>query len=91
LNPDRVCLWLFPAREEVQELVQALERVSQPFLKAELDVLCRRGNRLRMDGDLTGIPVSNTSQTYPRAAFGHMDDGIRLGYQAGLVSLESPT
>ena len=49
------------------------------------------GKRLRMDGDLTGIPVSNTSKTYPNAAFGHMDDEIRLGYQAGVVSLESPT
>jgi hypothetical protein len=76
---------------EVHELVQALEQVSQPFLKAELDVLGRQGNRLRMDGDLTGIPVSSTSRTYPHAAFGHMDDGIRLGYQAGLVSLESPS
>jgi hypothetical protein len=44
-----------------------------------------------MDGDLTGIPVSNTSQTYPNAAFGYMNDDIRLGYQAGVVSLASPT
>src|SRR5258708_36796476 len=43
-----------------------------------------------MDGDLTGIPVSNTSQTYPHAAFGHMNDEIRLGYQAGVVSEASP-
>jgi hypothetical protein len=77
--------------EEVHELVRALERVSQPWLQAELDLLCRQGQRLRMDGDLTGIPVSNTSQTYPNATFGHMDDGIRLGYQAGVVSLESPS
>jgi len=77
--------------EEVHELVRTLERVSQPLLKAELELLCRQGQRLRMDGDLTGIPVSNTSTTYPNAAFGHMDDGIRLGYQAGVVSLESPT
>jgi len=72
-------------------LVRALERVSQPLLQAELDLLCRQGQRLRMDGDLTGIPVSNTSKTYPNAAFGHMDDGIRLGYQAGVVSLTSPS
>jgi hypothetical protein len=43
------------------------------------------------DGDLTGIPVSNTSCTYPNAAYGHMDDEIRLGYQAGVTSLRSPT
>ena len=44
------------------------------------------------DGDLTGRQVSNTSRTYPNAAFGHMgDDQVGLGYQAGMVSLESPT
>jgi hypothetical protein len=77
--------------EEVKRIVQVLEQVSQPYLNAELQVLRTPGNRVRMDGDLTGIPVSNTSQTYPHAAFGHMDDDIRLGYQAGVVSLESPT
>ena len=68
-----------------------LEQVSQPYIKTELQVLCSAGKRLRLDGDLTGIPVSNTSRTYPNAAFGHMNDEIRLGYQAGVVSLESPT
>src|SRR5438105_15730471 len=57
----------------------------------ELQALSAQGKRVRLDGDLTGLPVSNTSQTYPHAAFGHMDDDIRLGYQAALVSLESPT
>lgn len=77
--------------EEVKQIVQVLEQVSQPYLTAELKVLRSQGDRLRLDGDLTGLPVSNTSQTYPHAAFGHMDDDIRLGYQAALVSLESPT
>src|SRR2546422_10414960 len=77
--------------DEVKQIVQVLEQVSQPAINAELQVLRAQGNRLRMDGDLTGIPVSNTSRTYPHAAFGHMDDEIRLGYQAGVVSLESPT
>ena len=77
--------------EEVRQIVQVLERVSQPYLTTELQVLHSQGKRVRLDGDLTGIPVSNTSQTYPHAAFGHMDDAIRLGYQAGVVSLESPT
>src|SRR5712692_681424 len=77
--------------EEVTRIVQVLEQVSQPYLTAELQVLRSQGKQLCMDGDLTGIPVSNTSQTYPHAAFGHMDDQIRLGYQAGVVSLESPT
>ena len=77
--------------EEVKRIVQALEQISQPYLTAEVKLLRLQGNRLRLDGDLTGLPVSNTSQTYPNAAFGHMDDEIRLGYQAGVVSLQSPT
>ncbi len=77
--------------EEVKQIVQVLEQVSQPAINAELQVLRAQGKRVRMDGDLTGIPVSNTSQTYPNAAFGYMNDDIRLGYQAGVVSLASPT
>ena len=76
---------------EVHEIVSVLERVSQPFLNSELSVLHSQGSRLQYDGDLTGLPVSNTSKTYPNAAYGHMSDEIRLGYQAGVVSLQSPT
>jgi hypothetical protein len=76
---------------EVQEIVAVLECVSQPFLERELSMLCSQGDRLQYDGDLTGLPVSNTSRTYPNAAYGHMSDEIRLGYQAGVVSLQSPT
>ena len=76
---------------EAHELVAVLERVSQPFLDNELSMLQAQGSRLQYDGDLTGLPVSNTSRTYPNAAFGHMSDEIRLGYQAGVVSLQSPT
>lgn len=75
--------------EEVHALVKVLEEISQPYLQAELALLSRKGERLHYDGDLTGIPVSNTSETYPNATFGHMDDEIRLGYQAGMVSLGS--
>ena len=77
--------------EEVKQIVQVLEQISQPYLDTEVQVLRSQGKRLCLDGDLTGIPVSNTSQTYPHAAFGHMDDDIRLGYQAGVVSLVSLT
>src|SRR5438128_1510324 len=76
--------------EEVKQIIQVLEQVSQPYITTELQVLGMQGQRVRLDGDLTGIPVSNTSQTYPHAAFGHMDDEIRLGYQAALVSAGSP-
>jgi len=76
---------------EAYDVAQVLEQVSQPLIQAELDLLRSQGQRLRFDGDLTGLPVSNSSRTYPHAAFGYMDDEIRLGYQAAVVSLESPT
>lgn len=76
---------------EARAIVSALEAVSQPYLEVELQRLRSTGTRLQLDGDLTGLPVSNTSRTFPQAAFGHMDDEIRLGYQAGVVSLVSPT
>jgi len=77
--------------EEAHQLVGVLEQVGQPFLEAELKRLRAEHKRFRLDGDLTGLPVSNTSRTFPHAAFGHMDDEIRLGYQASVVSLEGPT
>lgn len=77
--------------EEVHTLVAALEDVSRPFIAQEVQELRGRGQRLRLDGDLTGIPVSNQSTSYPNADFGHMDAEIRLGYQAGVVSLASPS
>ena len=76
---------------EVREIVSVLERVSQPFLDSELSGLRSQDCGPQYDGDLTGLPVSNTSRTYPNAAYGHMSDEIRLGYQAGVVSLQSPT
>lgn len=77
--------------DEARALSGVLEEVSQPLIQAELDLLRACGQRLRYDGDLTGLPVSNSSRSYPNAAFGHMDDEIRLGYQAALVSMESPS
>lgn len=66
--------------EEVRALVAVLERVGQPFIDLELKLLRNLDQTVRIDGDLTGIPVSNTSCTYPNAAYGHMDDEIRLGF-----------
>ena len=77
--------------EEARQIVHILDEISQSYVEAELQLLCSQSRRIRLDGDLTGIPVSNTSQTYPNATFGHMDDEIRLGYQAAVVSMESPT
>jgi len=77
--------------DEARQIASVLEQMNQPYIQAELQLLRSQGKRICLDGDLTGIPVSNTSRTYPNAAYGHMDDDIRLGYQAGVVSLGSPT
>ena len=77
--------------ETVSAVKEALERVSRPFIQQEVVLALREEGRLVYDGDLTGRPVSNTSSTYPGAAFGWMGDAVRLGYQAALVSLHSPT
>ena len=75
---------------EARALVAVLERVGAPFIENELKLVQDLRKAIEEDGDLTGIPVSNTSRTYPNAAYGHMDDEIRLGYQAGVTSLRSP-
>lgn len=77
--------------DEARQITAVLDQINQPYIQAELKLLRCQGKRICLDGDLTGIPVSNTSRSYPNAAYGHMDDEIRLGYQAGVVSLKSPT
>src|SRR3990172_4357628 len=77
--------------EEARQIAGVLDQVSQPYIEAELKLLVSQEQRICYDGDLTGLPVSNTSHTYPNAAYGHMSDEIRLGYQAGVVSLQSPS
>ena len=76
---------------EVQAIAAVLTSVSQPFIDQETALALQQSGRLVYDMDLTGRPVSSTSSTYPDAAFGHMGDGVALGYQAALVSLHSPT
>jgi len=77
--------------EEARAIVAELDAFSQPYLDAELALLRKQKKRLTIDGDLTGIPVSNTSTSYPNAAYGHMDDDIQLGYQASVISLLTET
>jgi len=71
----------------VQATLKVLDTVSQPFVQREVAELLRRQGRLELDADLTGRPVSDTSRTYPNSRFGWMDDEVRLGYQAALLSL----
>ena len=75
---------------DVEEIVVALERISQPLLDLEVEQALSSGG-LVLDGDLTPRSVSNTSKSYPDAEYGHMNDRIQLGYQAAIVSLKSPT
>lgn len=77
--------------EEAEQMVQGLAAVSQPIIDREVVLAWRDRDEIILDGDLTGRPVSNSSTTYPGVAFGHMGDGVHLGYQAAMVSLHSPT
>lgn len=77
--------------ETVTAVGEALWAVSRPFIEQEVILALRDRDVLVYDGDLTGRPVSNTSTTYPGVAFGWMGDTVRLGYQAALVSMHSPT
>jgi hypothetical protein len=76
---------------EAEEVVAALAAISQPFIDREVNQAILEQGHLIWDGDLTGRPVSSTSTTYPNVAFGHMSDGVQLGYQATMVSMHSPT
>ncbi|KRT67983.1 MAG: hypothetical protein XU15_C0035G0004 [candidate division NC10 bacterium CSP1-5] len=73
--------------QTLQAVLDVLQRVSQPFLDAEVMALLRRGGPLVVDVDLTGRRVSPTSTTYPDADFGWMDDEVANGYQAAITSL----
>ena len=79
------------SQAEAEAIAQVLDAISRPLLDQQVTQALTERDRLEYDGDLTGRPVSNTSTTYPGAAFGHMDDEVRLGYQAAVVSLGSPT
>jgi hypothetical protein len=79
------------SQAEAEAIAHILDAVSRPLLDQQVTQALAEDDRLEYDGDLTGRPVSSTSRTYPGAAFGHMDDEVRLGYQAAVVSFGSPT
>jgi hypothetical protein len=76
---------------EADQIAEVLEKIMQPMLAEEVMKALKQSGRLVYDGDLTGRPVSNTSTSYPGVAYGHMGDGLHLGYQAAMVSMHSPT
>jgi hypothetical protein len=69
----------------------AISAFSRPFIETTVHELLRRGQPLVYDFDLTGQAVSSTSTTYPEAAFGWMNDQVRLGYQLARVCLSPRT
>ena len=76
---------------EAEQIVAVLDQITRPILAEEVLRALQSCGRLSYDGDLTDRPVSNTSTTYPGVAYGHMGDELRLGYQASMVSMHSPT
>ena len=78
-------------QSEADQIVHVLQQITYPILAEEVMQALKRSGRLVYDGDLTDRPVSNTSTSYPGVAYGHMGDGLHLGYQAAKVSLHSPT
>jgi len=76
---------------EADQIAKVLQQITQPILAEEVMQALKRSGRLVYDGDLTDRPVSNTSTSFPGVAYGHMGDGLQLGYQAAMVSLHSPT
>jgi hypothetical protein len=79
------------SQEEAEQVAGVLHKITKLILDGEVMKALQISRRLTYDGDLTGRPVSNSSTTYPNAGYGHMDDAIRLGYQAAMVSVHSPT
>ena len=75
--------------ETVTAVEEAITEFSRPFILTAVQTLLQRGAPIVYDFDLTGQAVSATSQTYPEAAFGWMNDGVKLGYQLARVCLAS--
>ena len=73
--------------QTVTAVEAAIAAFSRPFIDTLVHEQVRRGQQLVYDFDLTGQAVSATSTTYPQAAFGWMNDQVRLGYQLARVSL----
>jgi hypothetical protein len=73
----------------VHGLAKVLDATSQPFIDRAVSDLRQRNEPLVLDADLTGRPVSSTSQAFPGAAFGYMDGEIRLGYQLAQICLQT--
>ncbi len=77
--------------QTVSTVRDAIDHFSQPFLQTAVQALLRAGLPILYDLDLTGQAVSATSTTFRRAAFGWMNDSVKLGYQLARVCLTTKT
>ena len=75
--------------QTVAAVEEAITEFSRPFIAEAIQGLLRRGEPIVYDLDLTGQAVSSTSTAYPGAAFGWMNDGVKLGYQLARVCVLS--
>jgi hypothetical protein len=73
----------------VQAVQKVIDLFSQPFIAQAIQEQLRRGEPLVFDLDLMGQAVSSTSETYPDAEFGWMNDSIQLGYQLARVCIHT--
>jgi len=68
---------------EAEAIVRVLHEISRPLIDEQVTQALVTQGCLIYDSDLTGRPVSNTSTTYPEAAFGHMDECSAAGLSGG--------
>jgi hypothetical protein len=76
--------------EQAAKYATILDEAIQPLVDSEVQLALACG-RLVLDGDLTPRPVSNGSKSYPESSYGYMDGKLKLGYQAAVITMHSPT
>ena len=72
-------------QQTVDAVQQAVDVFSQPFISGAVHELLHADLPVIYDLDLLGQAVSSTSSSYPQAAFGWMNDSVKLGYQLARV------
>jgi hypothetical protein len=72
-------------QKSVDAVQQAIDVFSQPFISSAVHELLHAGLPVIYDLDLLGQAVSSTCSSYPHAAFGWMNDSVKLGYQLARV------
>jgi hypothetical protein len=75
--------------QSLLSLQDVLDTLSRPFLGQAIADLRSRDQPFLLDADLTGRPLSDSSTSFPDAAFGYMDGEIRRGYQLALLCLQT--